>query len=97
MNHIKLVLKRLLPLVYGSHKRGHVTEDETSDDGTKDDDNGGEESLAETDRAAVITLDEEHLIVEYRVVLVPNCEVEEICVEEVNILSWNPILLFVPD
>ena len=97
LDHIKLVLKRLLPLIDGSHQRRHVTEDETGHDRTQDHNDGCKEGLAETHRTTIIALNKEHLIIEDSVVLVPNGKIEEISVEEVNILGRYPILLLVPD
>lgn len=98
LNHIQLILECLLPLVDGRHQCCHVTENETSDNGTEDDDDSGEEGLTKADRAAVIALDEQHLIIEDRIILVPLGVVIKLCMKEVDILRRYPqVVLLVPD
>ena len=92
-NHVFVINNRKHPKI---QKNGiewnHVTENETRDNGSQNDDNGSKESLAESDGTTIVSLNQKHLIVENSIVLVPNAEVEKVSVEEINILGWDPFI-----
>ena len=89
--HVELLLEIRIFFTDVGHQSSHVTENEGSYDGTKNDHERGEQSLWKSNGGTFVTYNQEDHVMENDSILVPNGQSEEIGLVKVEVFCGNPI------